>query len=39
MSSTRSQYGTSFNAAPPDLNAETDLPQGFMAFLLPLMVN
>ena len=36
MSSTRSQYGTSFNAAPPDLNAETDLPQGFMAFLLPL---
>ena len=36
MSSTRSQYGTRFNTAPPDFNAQTDLPQGFMAFLEPL---
>ncbi|HXQ72977.1 MAG TPA: hypothetical protein VN844_20935, partial [Pyrinomonadaceae bacterium] len=36
MSSTRSQYGTRFNTAPPDFNAETDLPRGFMAFLEPL---
>src|ERR1044071_7211676 len=36
MSSTRSQYGTRFNTAPPDFNAETDLPQGFLAFLEPL---
>ena len=36
MTSTRSQYGTQFNAAPPDLNAKTDLPAGFMEFLLPL---
>src|ERR1044071_5751123 len=32
MSSTRSQYGTRFNTAPP----ETELPEGFLAFLLPL---
>jgi malate synthase len=25
-----------FNTAPPDFNPETDLPAGFMAFLLPL---
>ena len=36
MSSTRSQYGTRFNTAPPEFNAETDLPPGFMSFLLPL---
>ena len=36
MSSTRSQYGTPFNTAPPELNAQIDLPRGFMEFLLPL---
>src|SRR5829696_5354897 len=36
MSSTRSQYGTRFNTAPPKFNAETNLPKGFLAFLLPL---
>jgi malate synthase len=36
MSSTRSQYGTRFNTAPPEFSAQTDLPAGFMAFLEPL---
>ncbi|HSK62879.1 MAG TPA: hypothetical protein VK893_03535 [Pyrinomonadaceae bacterium] len=36
MSSTRSQYGTRSNTAPPEFNAETGLPEGFLAFLLPL---
>ncbi len=36
MSSTRSQYGTRFNTAPPEFNPETDLPEGFLAFLFPL---
>jgi hypothetical protein len=36
MSSTRSQYGTQFNIAPPDFNPETELPAGFLAFLTPL---
>src|ERR1043165_9902436 len=36
MSSTRSQYGTRFNTAPPDFNPQTDLPAGFLEFLLPL---
>lgn len=36
MSSTRSQYGTRFNTAPLEFNPETDLPKGFLAFLLPL---
>src|SRR5215216_769251 len=36
MSSTRSQYGTTFNIAPPEFNAERDLPKGFMAFLQTL---
>src|ERR1051325_9976955 len=36
MSSTRSQYGTRFNTAPPEFNPETELPEGFLAFLLPL---
>ena len=36
MSSTRSQYGTRFNTAPPGFNAEVELPKGFMAFLEPL---
>ena len=36
MSSTRSQYGTRFNTVPPEFNADTDLPPGFMSFLLPL---
>ena len=36
MSSTRSQYGTRFNIAPPDFDAETELPAGFLAFLTPL---
>src|SRR5215203_4574172 len=36
MSSTRSQYGTRSNTAPPDFNGETDLPPRFMSFLLPL---
>lgn len=36
MSSTRSQYGTRFNTAPPGFNPQTDLPEGFLAFLLPL---
>src|SRR5690242_6536167 len=36
MSSTCSQYGTRFNTAPPELNAETDLPQGFSEFLRSL---
>ena len=33
MSSTRSQYGTRFNTAPPGFNAETELPKGFSNFL------
>lgn len=33
MSSTRSQYGTRFNTAPPGFNAETELPKGFSKFL------
>lgn len=36
MSSTRSQYGTCFNTAPPAFNPQADLPEGFLAFLLPL---
>src|SRR5215213_11485386 len=36
MSSIRSQYGTQFNTAPPEFDAESDLPPGFMSFLLPL---
>src|SRR5215216_915020 len=36
MSSTRSQYGTRFNSAPPAFNPETELPEGFLEFLLPL---
>ena len=36
MSSTRSQYGTRFNTAPAAFNPQTDLPEGFLAFLLPL---
>ena len=36
MSSTRSQYGTRFNTAPPDFDPDRDLPVGFMDFLLPL---
>ena len=36
MSSTRSQYGTRFNTAPPEFDAARDLPQGFLEFLLPL---
>src|SRR5215208_337659 len=36
MSSTRSQYGTRSNTAPPEFNGETELPPGFMSFLLPL---
>src|SRR5215210_1657140 len=36
MSSTRSQYGTRSNTAPPEFNGETDLSPGFMSFLLPL---
>src|SRR5512132_2919932 len=36
MSSTRSQYGTRFNTVPAEFNADTDLPPGFMSFLLPL---
>jgi malate synthase len=36
MSSTRSQYGTRSNTAPPEFNPETDLPKGFLEFLLPL---
>src|ERR1051325_8563504 len=36
MSSTRSQYGTCFNTAPPEFDPEKDLPEGFMEFLLPL---
>ena len=36
MSSTRSQYGTRFNTAPPEVNARKDFPAGFMEFLLPL---
>jgi malate synthase len=36
MSSTRSQYGTRFNSAPPEFSSLTDLPAGFMEFLLPL---
>ena len=36
MTSTRSQYGTCFNTAPPEFNPRTDLPAGFMEFLLPL---
>src|ERR1043166_10197758 len=33
MSSTRSQYGTRFNTAPPGFSAETELPKGFNNFL------
>src|SRR5690349_116762 len=33
MSSTRSQYGTRFNTAPPGCNPDTDLPKGFSEFL------
>src|ERR1041384_5256663 len=36
MTSTRSQYGTRFNSAPPELNPQRELPAGFMEFLLPL---
>jgi malate synthase len=36
MTSTRSQYGTRFNTAPAEFNQKTDLPAGFMEFLLPL---
>src|ERR1041384_3465763 len=36
MSSTRSQYGTRFNTAPLEFDAQRDLPAGFMEFLLPL---
>src|SRR5690349_2746539 len=36
MSSTCSQYGTRFNTAPPEFNAETDLPKGFSEFLRSL---
>src|ERR1051325_11207635 len=36
MSSTCAQYGTRFNTAPADFNPKTDLPAGFMEFLLPL---
>jgi len=36
MTSTRSQYGTRFNSAPPEFKAQKDLPAGFMEFLLPL---
>jgi malate synthase len=36
MTSTRSQYGTRFNSAPPEFNPQRDLPAGFMEFLLPL---
>ena len=36
MSSTRSQYGTRFNTAPPEFDPQTDLPEGFLAVLLPL---
>jgi malate synthase len=36
MSSIRSQYGTRFNVAPPGFNPETELPEGFFAFLTPL---
>lgn len=36
MSSTRSQYGTHFNTAPTAFNPESELPKGFLAFLLAL---
>src|ERR1044072_2543601 len=36
MTSTRSQYGTRFNIAPPEFNPKTDLPAGFVEFLLTL---
>ena len=36
MSSSRSQYGTRFNIAPPDFDPETELPAGFLAFLTKL---
>jgi malate synthase len=36
MTSIRSQYRTRFNTAPPEFNPKTDLPPGFMEFLLPL---
>ena len=36
MSSSRSQYGTRFNTAPPEFDPQRDLPAGFMDFLLPL---
>jgi malate synthase len=36
MSSTRSQYRTHFNTAPPQFDPQTDLPAGFLEFLLPL---
>jgi len=36
MSSTCSQYGTRFNAAPPEFDPKNELPKGFLEFLLPL---
>ena len=36
MSSTRSQYGTRFNTAPPEFDTRVDLPPGFLKFLEPL---
>src|SRR5215211_1759040 len=36
MSSTCSQYGTAVNTAPHEFSAATDLPAGFLEFLLPL---
>src|SRR5215213_11820803 len=36
MSSTRSQYGTRVNTALPEFNPQTELPEGFVEFLLPL---
>src|SRR5215212_6798430 len=36
MSSTRSQYGTRVNTALPEFNPQTELPEGFIEFLLPL---
>ena len=36
MSSTRSQYGTRVNTAPPNFDPKNALPKGFLEFLLPL---
>src|ERR1041385_298383 len=36
MSSSRSQYGTRFNTAPPEFDPKNELPKGFLEFLLPL---